>query len=179
LLVWRRGWGRYDLYFLMVLVSVVRWMRSGGVDIWWRVFLISVCDDPWVVGRLRPCHPVSGGLRFWAVFCLVGAVFAVEETVESARRLRASPAPTASSTSAALGGYSWRRGASPAGCWLAMLCTCCWLRPSRPESGCGVGWTVEHLWAFSRTQPCAGGALRIWRIFQIVDITPEGSWAGP
>jgi hypothetical protein len=77
------------------------------------------------------------------------------------------------------GGYSWRRGASPAGCWLAMLCTCCWLRPSRSESGCGVGWTVEHLWAFSRTQPCAGGALRIWRIFQIVDITPEGSWAGP
>jgi hypothetical protein len=74
LLVWRRGWGRYDLYFLMVLVSVVRWMRSGGVDIWWRVLLISVCDDPWVVGWLRLCHTVSGGLRFWAVFCLVGAV---------------------------------------------------------------------------------------------------------
>jgi hypothetical protein len=104
LLVWRRGWGTHDLYFLMVLVSVVRWMRGGGVDIWWRVLLISVRDDPWVVGRLRPCHPVSGGLRFRAVFCLVGAVFAVEETVESARRLRASPAPTASSTSAALGG---------------------------------------------------------------------------
>jgi hypothetical protein len=104
LLVWRRGWGRYDLYFLMVLVSVVRWMRSGGVDIWWRVLLISVCDDPWVVGRLRPCHPVSGGLRFWAVFCLVGTVFVVEETVESARRLRASLAPTASSTFVALGG---------------------------------------------------------------------------
>ncbi|KAL5647790.1 hypothetical protein ACJX0J_042145, partial [Zea mays] len=24
------------------------------------------------------------------------------------------------------------------GCWLTMLCTCCWLRPSRPESGCRV-----------------------------------------
>jgi hypothetical protein len=23
------------------------------------------------------------------------------------------------------GGYSWWRAASPAGCWLAMLCTCC------------------------------------------------------
>jgi hypothetical protein len=125
LLVWRWGWGRYDLYFLMVLVSVVRWMRGGGVDVWWRVLLISVRDDSWVVSRLRPCHPVSGGLRLWAVFGLVGAVFAVEEAVESARRLRASPAPTASSTSAALGGYYWRRGASPAGCWLAMLCTCC------------------------------------------------------
>jgi hypothetical protein len=104
LLVWRWGWERYDLYFLMVLVSVVRWMRGGGVDVWWRVLLISVRDDSWVVGRLRPCHPVSGGLRLWAVFRLVGAVFAMEEIVESARRLRASPAPTTSSTSASLGG---------------------------------------------------------------------------
>jgi hypothetical protein len=138
LLVWWWGWGRYDLYFRMVLVSVVRWMRGGGVDIWWRGLLVSVCDNSGVVGWLRPCHPVFGGLRFWAIFGLVGAVFAVEEIVESARRLRASPAPTARSTSAALGGYSWRRGASPAGCWLTMLCTCYWLRPSRSESGCGV-----------------------------------------
>jgi hypothetical protein len=36
LLVWRWWWGRYDLYFLVVLVFVVRWMRSGGVDVWWR-----------------------------------------------------------------------------------------------------------------------------------------------
>jgi hypothetical protein len=36
LLVWRWGWGRYDLYFLVVLVSVVRWMWGGGVDVWWR-----------------------------------------------------------------------------------------------------------------------------------------------
>jgi hypothetical protein len=34
LLVWRWGWGRYDLYFLVVLVCVVRWMWSGGVDVW-------------------------------------------------------------------------------------------------------------------------------------------------
>jgi hypothetical protein len=58
----------------------------------------------WVVGWLRPCHPVFGGLRFWAVFGLVGTVFAMEETVESARRLRTPPTPTASSVSAALGG---------------------------------------------------------------------------
>jgi hypothetical protein len=37
LLVWWWGQGSYDLYFLMVLVSVVRWMRGGGVDIWWGV----------------------------------------------------------------------------------------------------------------------------------------------
>jgi hypothetical protein len=104
LLVWWWGWGRYDLYFLMVLVSVVRWMRSGGVDIWWRGLLVSVCDNSGVVGWLRPCHPVSDGLHFWAVFGLVGAVFAVEEAVELARRLRTPPTPTASTISAALGG---------------------------------------------------------------------------
>jgi hypothetical protein len=54
-------------------------MRGGGVDIWWRGLLVSVCDNSGVVGWLRPCHPVLGGLRFWAVFGLVGAVFAVEE----------------------------------------------------------------------------------------------------
>jgi hypothetical protein len=125
LLVWRWGWGRYDLYFLVVLVCVVRWMRGGCVDVWWRGLLISVRDNSRVVGWLRPYHPVFGGLRLWAVSGLVGAVFAVKKTVESARRLRTSPTPTASSISAALGGYSWWRGASPVGCWLAMLCTCC------------------------------------------------------
>jgi hypothetical protein len=119
------GWGRYDLYFLMVLVCVVRWMRSGGVDVWWRGLLICVCDDSRVVSWLRPCHPVSGGLRLWAVSGLVCTVFAVQQAVKLARWLRKSPAPSASSVSVALGGYSWRRGASPAGCWLAMLCTCC------------------------------------------------------
>jgi hypothetical protein len=103
LLVWRWGWGRYDLYFL-VLVCVVRWMRGGGVDIWWRGLLVSVRDNSRVVGWMCPCHPVFGGLRLWAVSGLVGAVFAMEETEESARRLRAPPTPTASSISAALGG---------------------------------------------------------------------------
>ena len=92
------------MYFLMVLVSVMRWMRGGGVDIWWRGLLISVRDNSGVVGWLRPCHPVFGGLRLWAVSGLVGAVFAMKKTVESARRLRTPPTPTASSISAALGG---------------------------------------------------------------------------
>jgi hypothetical protein len=34
LLVWRWMWGRYDLYLLVVLVCVVRWMRSGAVVVW-------------------------------------------------------------------------------------------------------------------------------------------------
>jgi hypothetical protein len=104
LLVWRWEWGRYDLYFLVVLVRVVRWMRSGGVDVWRRGLLICVRDNSRVVGWLCPCHPVSGGLRLWAISGLVGAVFAVEQAVKSARLLRTSPAPTASSVPAALGG---------------------------------------------------------------------------
>jgi hypothetical protein len=79
-------------------------MRSGGVDVWRRGLLICVRDNSRVVGWLRPCHPVSGGLRLWAVSSLVGAVFAVEQSVKSVRLLSTSPAPTASSVTAALGG---------------------------------------------------------------------------
>jgi hypothetical protein len=98
------GWGRYDLYLLVVLVCVVRWMRSGAVDVWRRGLLIYARDNSRVVGWLRPCHPVSGGLRLWAVSGRVGAVFAVEQVVKSARLLRASPTPTMSFVPAALGG---------------------------------------------------------------------------
>jgi hypothetical protein len=125
LLVWWWGRRRYDLYFLMVLVSVVRWMRGGGVDIWWRGLLVVVRDNSGVVGWLRPRHSVSGGLRFGAVFGLVGTVFAVEKAVESARRLCAPSAPATSSISTALGGIFLATRGSAAGCWLAMLCTCC------------------------------------------------------
>ena len=125
LLVWRWRWRRYDLYFLVMLVCVVRWVQSRAMVVWLRGLLVCVRDNSRVVCWLRSCHPVSGCLRFWAVSCRVGAVFAVEQVVNSARLLRASPAPTASFVSATLGGYSWRRGASPAGFWLAMLCTCC------------------------------------------------------
>jgi hypothetical protein len=122
---WGWGWGTYDLYLLVVLVCMVGWMRSGAVVVWRRGLLICVRDNSRVIGWLLPCHPVSGGLRLWAVSCRVRAVFAVEQAVKSTRLLRTSPAPTTSSVSVALGGYSWRRGASPAGCWLAMLSTCC------------------------------------------------------
>ena len=105
LLVWWWGWRRYDLYFLMMLVSVVRWMRSGGVDVWWRGWLVVMRDNSGIVGRLRPRHSISGGLRLGAVFGLVGAVFAVEKAIEPARRLLRPPStPAASSISAALGG---------------------------------------------------------------------------
>jgi hypothetical protein len=102
--VWRWEWGRYDLYLLVVLVCVVRWMRSGAMVVWLRGLLICVRDNSWVVDWLRPRHPISGGLRFRAVSCWVRAVFAVEQAVKSARLLRPSPAPTTSSVVAALGG---------------------------------------------------------------------------
>ena len=41
LLVWRWRWRRYDLYFLVVLVCVVRWMRGGGVDVLSLVAFVS------------------------------------------------------------------------------------------------------------------------------------------
>jgi hypothetical protein len=63
-----------------------------------------VRDNSRVVGWLRPRHPVSGGLRLWAVPCRVRAVFAVEQAVKSARLLRPSSAPTTSSVAAALWG---------------------------------------------------------------------------
>jgi hypothetical protein len=107
LLVWWLRRRMYDLYFLMVLVSVVRWMRGGSMYIWWGVLLVIMRDNSGVVGWLRPRHSVSGGLDFGAVSGLVGAVFAMEKAVESARWrgwLRTPSAPAASSISAALGG---------------------------------------------------------------------------
>jgi hypothetical protein len=76
--MWRCGWGRYDLYLLVLLVCVVGWMRSGAGVVWRRGLLICVRDNSGVIGWLRSCHPVSGGLRLWAVSCRVRAVFAVE-----------------------------------------------------------------------------------------------------
>jgi hypothetical protein len=98
-----RRW--YDLYLLVVLVCVVRWMLSEAVVVWlWEVVLICVRDNSWVVGWLRPRHPVPGGLRFWAVPRLVRVVFAMKQVVKYVRLLRPSLAPTTSAIAAALRG---------------------------------------------------------------------------
>jgi hypothetical protein len=102
-LLWVWGWGRHDLYLLM-LVCVVGWMLSGAVVVWWWELLICVRDNSSVVGWLRPRHPVSGGLRLRAVPCWVRAVFIVEQAVKSARLLRPSSASTTGPSAAALGG---------------------------------------------------------------------------
>jgi hypothetical protein len=98
-----RRW--YDLYLLVVLVCVVRWMLSGVVVVWlWEVVLICMGDNSWVVSGLCPGHPVPGGLRFRAVPHLVRAVFAVKQAVKSARLLCPSSTATMCAIAAALGG---------------------------------------------------------------------------
>ena len=137
-------------------------------------------DNSGIVGWLRPRHSVSGGLRFGAIFGLVGAVFTVEKAVESARRLRAPSAPATSSISAALGGSPGDEGGQQqAAGWrcCALAVDCGHLdRSLAAESSSTCGWTAGHLWASAVTQPCAGGALRIWHIFQRADIAPGGFW---
>jgi hypothetical protein len=54
-------WGMGEVDVLLLLVW--RWMRSGAVVVWLGGLLICVCDNSRIVGWLRPCHPVSGGLR--------------------------------------------------------------------------------------------------------------------
>jgi hypothetical protein len=101
----RREWRWYDLYLLVVLVCVVRWMLSVVVVVWlWEVVLICVRDNSLVVGWLRPRHPVPGGLRFRALPRWVRAIFAVKQAVKFARLLRPSSAPTMSAIAVALGG---------------------------------------------------------------------------
>jgi hypothetical protein len=41
------------------------------------------------------------------------------------------------------------------------------------------GWTIEGPWAFSRTQPFADVALRIWCTSRIADIALGDFWVGP
>jgi hypothetical protein len=173
----------------------VRFVLSGGVGMCGAMdvergrgcmaggLLVCVRDNSRVVGWLRSCHPVSGGLRLWAVFGLVGAVFAVEHAVKSARRLRTSPAPTASSVSVALGDIPGGEGPHQWGAgWQCCAPTADYGRPNRSlaaKSSSTCGWTVERLWVSSETRLCAGGALRICHIFQIADTTPGGSWVDP
>jgi hypothetical protein len=98
-----RGW--YDLYLLVVLICVVRWMLSGAVVVWlWKVVLICMGDNYWVVGGLCSGHSVPGGLRFWAVPRRVRAVFAMKQAVKSAGLLCPSSTPTTRAIATALGG---------------------------------------------------------------------------
>jgi hypothetical protein len=137
------------LYLLVVLVCVVRWMRSGAVVVWLRGLLICVRDNSRVVGWLRPYHPVSGGLRLWAVSCGVRVVFTVEQAVKSARLLRTSPALTTSSVSAALGDTPGGEGPRQRGAgWRCCVPAADCGRPDwslSAKASSTYGWTTEGL----------------------------------
>jgi hypothetical protein len=152
LMVWGWGWGRYDLHLLVVLVCVVWWKRSGAVVVWLGGLLICVRDNSRVVGWLRPFHPVSGGLRLWALSCGVRAVFAVEQAVKFVWLLRTPLAPTASSVSSALGGI---------------------LLAARGLTSGGLVGDVVHLLLIATVPagvylrgpcPCAAGLRRVFRL---------------
>jgi hypothetical protein len=77
------------------LICVVGWMLGVAAVLWLWVVVICVCDNPLVVGWLRPRHLVPGGLCFWAIPCWVCAILAMEQALIFARLLR--PSPTAAS----------------------------------------------------------------------------------
>jgi hypothetical protein len=130
----RRKWGWYDLYLLVVLVCVVRWMLGRAMVVWlWEVVLICVGDNSWVVDGLCPGHPVPGSLRFQAVPRWVHAVFAVKQAVKSARLLRPSSAPTTRAIVVALGGIILTARGLAGGVLVGNIMH---LRLSRPESDC-------------------------------------------
>ena len=110
LVVWvwlmrRWEWGWYNLYLLVVLISVVGRMLGVAVVVWlWVVVMICVRDNSLVVSWLCPRHPVLSGLCFRAISCWVRAVFTMKQAVISAWLLRPSPAPATRAIAAALGG---------------------------------------------------------------------------
>jgi hypothetical protein len=158
----------------MLGVVVVVWL--------WVVVLICVRDNSLVVGRLCPRHPVPGGLCFWAIPYWVRAVFAMKQTVISARLLRPSPAPATRAIAAALGDSLngeriHRRGAGWLCCAPAADCGCP-VRSLTVNALSRFGWTAEGPWAFFETRPCADGALRIWRTSRTTDKALGDIWVG-
>jgi hypothetical protein len=90
---------------LMVLVNMVGWMLDLLVVVELLV-MVSVCNDPLVLGWLSSRHSVPGGLGLRTVPCLVCAVFAVKQAIESSWLLCPSTASSSCAVAAALGGIT-------------------------------------------------------------------------
>jgi hypothetical protein len=71
-----------------------------------------------------------------------------------------------------------RRGAGWLCCAPAADCGCP-VRSLIAKALSRFGWTAESPWAFSKTRPCADGALRIWRTFRTTDRALGDFWVGP
>jgi hypothetical protein len=70
----------------MVLVSMIGWVLDLFAVVG-LLAMVSVCDDPLVVGWLCSRHFVPGGLGLWTVPCWVRVVFIVKQAIESTRLL--------------------------------------------------------------------------------------------
>jgi hypothetical protein len=74
------------MHLLMVLVNMVGWMLDLLIVVGLLV-MISVRDDPLVVGWLSSGHSVLGCLCLWTIPCWMRAVFAVQQAIEPPRLL--------------------------------------------------------------------------------------------
>jgi hypothetical protein len=68
--------------------------------------VVSVRDDPLVVGWLGSGHFVLGGLSLRTIPCWMRVVLAVKQAIESSQLLGSSSAPSSCVVVAALRGYS-------------------------------------------------------------------------
>jgi hypothetical protein len=133
----------------MVLVNMVGWMLD--LLMVRLLVMVSVHDDPLVVGWLSSGHSVPGCLGLRTVSCWVRAVFAVKQAVESLRLLCPSSASSSCVVVAALWVFLTTGGLSGRvligyGVHLLMIVIVpagVWLRRSGPGS---VGlWRVLRL----------------------------------
>jgi hypothetical protein len=146
--------------------------------------MVSVRDDPLVVGWLSSGHSVPGGLGLRTVPCWVRAVFAVKQAIESSRLLCPSMASSSCAVAAALGGSipdgRWSLQLSADWLWCSPADDCdCPSQSLAAPSWSRFCWTAEGPWASSEIQPCVDGAPQAWHTSQIVSIVPVDSWVGP
>src|SRR5688500_14083482 len=87
----------------MVLVSEVGWMLYLFIVVWLLV-MVSVRDEPLVVGWLCSGHSVPGGLGLRTSSYWVCAVYDVKQAIKSVRLLCPSAASSICVVAAALGG---------------------------------------------------------------------------
>jgi hypothetical protein len=93
----------------MVMVSMIELVLDLLIMVGLLVVLlgvVSVRDDPLLVGWLGSGHSVLGGLSLQTIPCWMRAVFAVKQAIESSRLLGPSSAPSSCAVAAALRGYS-------------------------------------------------------------------------
>jgi hypothetical protein len=90
----------------MVMVIMIGLMLDLLVMVGLLVLLgvVSVRDDPLVVGWLGSGHSVLGGLSLRTIPCWMRTVFIVKQEIESSRLLGPSSAPSSCAIAAALRG---------------------------------------------------------------------------